>query len=477
MHTPPARPPAGRWHRRGALQPPRRLLIRPSASLARQLTFPQRTARCDTVPPLLPPPFPLRWLSCSDPPGTFVLPGAMQAFFYRPTLAVVPLPPHPYGGRRLNRPAAGAPIHSLPPRRNEPAQGYTYLSGSHVTSPPVSTARPNDRPLLQGAPYLTRGIAHAPPPYDAAAAARVVGAATAIPQPACGWAGMAARAPAQPVNSAALPGLAGNSGHVGAAGGEASWATACVGGSLSAGVPPPVSTRRNISPAGEVRGVSDDDILHVAQRRPGMPRPPPVAVSTRPISGRRSRPAPSRASPSPSPTRQWRSSPPALERTAAGAALARGSAVGASAACALAPPTELVAFQADISELSRVHRESVAGLRRDATVLRKEVVLTNNNIRELVKKTNDIATVADQLAVAFSHNRRLLTKIEAQLTSVVAERATSRDSAAAAAGVVNDASAPAPTSSIITVPPPRTQEEMEKQDAAWVIVLKPVLYS
>jgi len=137
----------------------------------------------------------------------------------------------------------------------------------------------------------------------------------------------------------------------------------------------------------------------------------------------------------------------------------------------------LVAFQADTSELSRVHRESVAGLRRDATVLRKEVVLTNNNIRELVKKTNDIATVADQLAVAFLHNRRLLTKSGAQLTSAVAERATSRDSAAAAAGVVNDASAPAPTSSIITVPPPRTQEEMEKQDAAWVIVLKPVLYS
>jgi len=137
----------------------------------------------------------------------------------------------------------------------------------------------------------------------------------------------------------------------------------------------------------------------------------------------------------------------------------------------------LVAFQADISELSRVHRESVAGLRRDATVLREEVVLTNNNIRELVKKTNDIATVADQLAVAFLHNRRLLTKIEAQLTSAVAKRATSRDSAAAAAGVVNDTSAPAPTSSIITVLPPRTQEEMEKQDAAWVIVLKPVLYS
>jgi len=128
-------------------------------------------------------------------------------------------------------------------------------------------------------------------------------------------------------------------------------------------------------------------------------------------------------------------------------------------------------------ELSRVHREAVAGLRRDATVLRKELLLTNNNMRELVKKTNDIATVADQLAVAFMHNRRLLAKIDTQFTNAVAERATSRDAAATAARAVNVASGSAPSSNSIPLPPPRTQEEMEKQDAAWVLVLKPVLYS
>jgi len=71
-----------------------------------------------------------------------------------------------------------------------------------------------------------------------------------------------------------------------------------------------------------------------------------------------------------------------------------------------------------------VHRESVAGLRRDATVLRKEMVVTNNNIRSLVKKTNDIATVEDRLADAFIHNRRMLAKIVVQLAVRVTDRST-----------------------------------------------------
>ena len=71
-----------------------------------------------------------------------------------------------------------------------------------------------------------------------------------------------------------------------------------------------------------------------------------------------------------------------------------------------------------------MHRESVAGLRRDATVLRKEMVVTNNNIRSLVKKTNDIATVEDRLADAFIHNRRMLAKIVVQLAVRVTDRST-----------------------------------------------------
>jgi len=124
-----------------------------------------------------------------------------------------------------------------------------------------------------------------------------------------------------------------------------------------------------------------------------------------------------------------------------------------------------------------VHREAVVGLRRDATVLCKELVLTNSNNRELFKKTNDIAVDSDQLAVAFSHNRRVLAKNDAQFTSAVAKCATSRDAAAAAAGVLSIASVPAPSTSIIPLPPPRSQEEMERQDAAWIILLKPVLLS
>jgi len=194
-----------------------------------------------------------------------------------------------------------------------------------------------------------------------------------------------------------------------------------------------------------------------------------------PVGGRRGRPAPSSTSPSPPPTRQRRSSPSPSTTTAAGAATTRGTAAATAAASIPAPPYESAAAQSAIAELSLVHRESIAGLRRDATALRKEIVLTNNNIRELVKKTNDIATVADQLAVAFTHNRRLLNRIDGQLAKAVAEGATSRCAAAAGAAVVNVTSAHPAASSAVVLPPPRTQEEMERQDAAWVHVLKPVL--
>lgn len=96
----------------------------------------------------------------------------------------------------------------------------------------------------------------------------------------------------------------------------------------------------------------------------------------------------------------------------------------AAAAGGPAPPFQAGSFQAAITEMSHVHRESVAGLRRDATVLRKEMVVTNNNIRSLVKKTNDIATVEDRLADAFIHNRRMLAKIVVQLAVRVTDRST-----------------------------------------------------
>jgi len=147
----------------------------------------------------------------------------------------------------------------------------------------------------------------------------------------------------------------------------------------------------------------------------------------------------------------------------------------AAAAGGPAPPYQAGSFQAAITEMSHVYRESVAGLGRDATVLRKEMVVKNNIFRLLVKKTSHIATVADQLAVAFIHDRRMLAKIDAQLAVRVTDRSTSRDAAGAAAGMDGVASVPEAASTVIALQPPRTQAEKEKQDAAWVRVLKPVL--
>ena len=75
-----------------------------------------------------------------------------------------------------------------------------------------------------------------------------------------------------------------------------------------------------------------------------------------------------------------------------------------AAAAVRAPPTDSATLRVEISELVRLHWHSVAGLRRESTMLRKELAVSNNIIRTLVKKTNDIASIADQLAVSFIHN-------------------------------------------------------------------------
>jgi len=108
-------------------------------------------------------------------------------------------------------------------------------------------------------------------------------------------------------------------------------------------------------------------------------------------------------------------------------------------------------------------------------VLRKELVVSNNSLRALVKKTNDIASVADQLAVAFIHNRRLLAKIDSQVATVAAAAAAPRDTPASASVHANVAPEVMAASTTNPLPSPRTQLQMEKEDAEWVLILKPVL--
>jgi len=206
--------------------------------------------------PSLPPVF-LSLLAPLCSPSRFRLLCPMKGVFSSLTLAVVPPDPHPYGGRHVNHPALGAPFPSLPPRRSPPAHGYTFLAGTHVTSPPVSTALPGERPFLQGASTLPTASGHALPLNDAAAAASGGGAGRAHTPPGRGRGGMTAPLPMAIANAASLPGSTTVSGLTSAAGVRTVAAAACAGGSSLAGVPPPALTRRSISPSADFRGGSD----------------------------------------------------------------------------------------------------------------------------------------------------------------------------------------------------------------------------
>jgi len=187
-----------------------------------------------------------------------------------------------------------------------------------------------------------------------------------------------------------------------------------------------------------------------------LSRPPPGAVmdSARRQGQRRSRTAAGSAARSPSPTRQRQASPPPLTPV-----------LPASRA------TGLPNVEAQLVEITRKHTTSLSTIKAELTNARKELVLTNNTMRDQSRKINNIATVVDKLALTDFSVRQMLVRIQA-------DTAASRRLMESAAVNVSSAAAGGATSGgrgASALPPPQTQVEMEVQDAMWVLELKTAL--
>lgn len=190
---------------------------------------------------------------------------------------------------------------------------------------------------------------------------------------------------------------------------------------------------------------------------------PPVAGSPDPlpVGSRRRRPAADSRSPSPAAARTRRAPPFTRLGPAAHPGVRQSGSSPGDAAPAL--------------ELSRVYKEAVTAVRREVTATRKELAVTNSNMRALTQKTDEVAKVADQLSVGLIVQRRILVKVAADVattltavTALVASRTpTIVDEPAAEATATAGADGTAPP-----LPDPRTQEEMETQDAKWILGLK-----
>jgi len=93
-------------------------------------------------------------------------------------------------------------------------------------------------------------------------------------------------------------------------------------------------------------------------------------------------------------------------------------------------------------------------------------------MRALVKKIKDIATVADRMSLILIVQRRLIDQMNESIASTAA---AVQASAVAQRKQGNGAAAPALSGSILPAQAPPSEEEMEAQDAKWLLEIKPLL--
>jgi len=128
---------------------------------------------------------------------------------------------------------------------------------------------------------------------------------------------------------------------------------------------------------------------------------------------------------------------------------------------------------AQVAKLQCSLTSSIAAVRRKITGLRKELVVSNNILRMVTKKTDDIAVLADQLATAAVVQRRASTimweKLDKALDTFLSARVVP---AAAPVGASRIAGGEPAAGEVAPMAPPQTEEEMEIQDAKWVLDLK-----
>jgi len=392
-----------------------------------------------------------------------------DALFFCSLRSAIVTPPPSAHDDGFGRGVDGPPLvvnqgHALHPSLHN----YTYLSGSHSTAHPVSTARPAARPFLyvagagagQGTDSATTPRALPPAvPVAARQASAVAGAGSG------GGGGGPCRPPRHMPRVTATPStlvppslLAPRRSVAGVPAPSAPVAHAVPPGWVP---PPPVGG----SSAEPIHADDVDDREHMEgggnwSVHPGPPNyhPRPLAASTPtlPVGSRRSRPSAAAGSQSPPSTRARRTSAPVTSGTPVS-----GSGVS--------PATVAVR----LSEMSRVHKDAISAIRREMTASRKELAITNGSLRELTKKTDNIAAIVDRLAVSLTMQRRLLDTVGGQLTAAVAAVMAVPAAPTAAAGTAaapgSGADAPSP------VPDGATQPEVRVQDTKWIIDLKVAL--
>ena len=226
--------------------------------------------------------------------------------------------------------------------------------------------------------------------------------------------------------------------------------------------------RRQGGSATPERRPSTDAVTHHPTGQSRRPRPPQGSHSQCP-------PLHRGASRSPSPSRVRRSSPagtssprtgsPAPARTSGGrftTAAGGGAPATPSGPRATAPATS----SAQVADLCRTTAVGFCGVRREITTLRKEVAIMNNQQRHMTKKIDDVAVLADRFSVLLSLQRRSVVDIATNTGKVLA--------AFNALELSRGATAP-PASGGSTMATPQSLDEMQAQDAQWVLDLRPRL--
>jgi len=121
--------------------------------------------------------------------------------------------------------------------------------------------------------------------------------------------------------------------------------------------------------------------------------------------------------------------------------------------------------------MATAHKSGLTGLRGEVNALRKEVVVNTSTLRLLVKKTDDIATVADRLAASLISHRHILLKVPSDVAAAVARLPASGGAAVAmSAGAARGT--PARALAAAPVPPRQlSMDETHVEEAYWVMEL------
>jgi len=403
------------------------------------------------------------------PPGRSLARHVAAPWFFFSTSTVAIVPPPGQHQSDAARPGVPGPPQSSTHgvAHGHDQDDFVFLTGRHTTAPPVSTAWPGHRPLLHGAASASRGgfppsTNHPPPPVFFTPPP-----VSALQQP--------------------LAGVGGADGLLMFDEADASTQQALDPRDSFLSVPTEGSTAAHGLPSSPYpplgRPASADgrhDIDAVPPRRPeerghSVPHSSAGLYSTPPVGDRRRRASGPPSSPSPPPTRQRRTAPsrvpsPSRPRYAPPAFPLQSAAPAGVVTPGTASSSDSATRK--LADMAFAHKSGLSSLRGKVTALRKEVVVNTSTLRTLVKKTNDIATVADRLAASLISQRHILLKVPTDVAAAVARFPASGGAAGSLAAGGARGTPGAPLAAAPSQPRQPSTDEAHIQEALWVIELK-----